>query len=137
MDLKRTCALCGLRPARYVCSRCGKTVCEGCFDTSLWLCTACLEELRPAEARVTGPWSPVLSRWLPIGMALVMVGAILMVISFLLSGQPGILLVFPFVVVMAGAPMPVITYALLALALALMVLMCLLALWTFRPVQRT
>ena len=109
-------------------------VCEACFDTSYWLCLNCLRAVGPPGGPIAQAWP--MPKWFVVGLALVLLGSMMLAISFLLSGQQGVLLIFPFLVVVGG-PSPVLSYALLVLAVALIALMGFLALWTIRLVQRT
>ena len=38
-----TCSICGVKPAKYKCKRCGRHVCEDDYDPETGLCSVCLE----------------------------------------------------------------------------------------------
>ena len=40
----RTCKICNLRDAKYICRECGGDICEYDFDTFNWLCIECIEK---------------------------------------------------------------------------------------------
>ncbi len=40
----RTCKICGIRDAKYICRECGGDICEYDFDTFNWLCIECIEK---------------------------------------------------------------------------------------------
>ena len=123
-----TCELCGERPARFVCSRCGRAVCPSCFKPSAWLCARCYEEAvgkaRPALAPV-GVLGPEAMRWVIAGSALVFLGFILLLIASTISGK-GAVVIFPLPVVFVGdlvlfVALLMVTLLFVALFLALVI----------------
>jgi uncharacterized membrane protein len=38
----KLCEICGSNAATYVCSECGRSVCDQCFESDGWICSACL-----------------------------------------------------------------------------------------------
>lgn len=49
MSRIRSCKICGLRDAKYICKECGGDTCEYDFDTINWLCIECVDEYRGRE----------------------------------------------------------------------------------------
>ena len=49
----KTCEICGVREAKFVCSECGREVCPIDFDTSRWICIDCINKLKLEERRPT------------------------------------------------------------------------------------
>ena len=94
------CQICGKRPARFICSRCGRQVCERCFDTTTWLCSSCLEEVATTHGVPTVPSLPI--GWLLLGFLLFSVGVVLMALGAALAGSSGVIVVFPFFFMLSG-----------------------------------
>ena len=128
-----TCELCGERPAKFVCSRCGKAVCERCFDPAAWLCASCLKEVATVPAGLT--FTPALPlSWLAVGFALFLIGAVLIALGAILSGAQGVLIIFPFFFIGWPARAPPVVLALMLLSIAFLIVIFLAALkWFSSP----
>ena len=113
--MRPLCQICGKRPARFICSRCGRQVCERCFDATTWLCSSCLEEAAAARGVPVAPSLPV--GWLLLGFLLFSVGVVLMALGAALAGYSGVLVVFPFFFMLSG-----VTNLMIWLMVALLVL---------------
>ena len=98
--MRPLCQLCGKRPARFICSRCGRQVCERCFDTTTWLCSPCLEEAAATHRVPMVPSLPI--GWLLLGFLLFSVGVVLMALGAALAGSSGVIVVFPFFFMLSG-----------------------------------
>jgi len=108
---KVPCDICGERRAAFVCSRCGRKVCQNCFDASSWLCLYCLKELGKARQRpIEFP-----AGLLVLAVALFLIGALLIAVGAMMSGPPAVWFWPPFFFVMTGST--AIAFAILALVL--------------------
>ncbi len=117
------CEVCGRKQALFVCSRCGRKVCRSCFDPITWMCSSCREAMGLTPA--PGPGLPF--SWLAAGLALIFLGSLLTALGFLLAGQQGFVVVFPFFV-LAGGPAPaylIILFAVMALLVVLLLIVML------------
>jgi len=105
------CEICHINDAKYVCSDCGRKVCENCFDPYSWLCIQCLEKRKPTkllttygEERKMNSTYPIIVKSTIIGFIMIFIGAIIIMFSSLLMGgkiSTGII-IFPFI------PLPLI-----------------------------
>ena len=102
-----TCELCGERPARFVCSKCGRAVCPSCFRPSAWLCARCYEE---AVGKARPALGPEAMRWVIAGLVLVALGFILLLVASTISGKAAVVIL----------PLPVAFVGDLALFVALL-----------------
>ncbi|HID16894.1 TPA: DUF131 domain-containing protein [Candidatus Bathyarchaeota archaeon] len=84
--IRRTCEVCLKNQARYVCERCGRAVCDSCFDLDLWVCASCgMASLQPAT--VGGrPASSFAFKFIILGFALVFAGLIIAFFAILSTG---------------------------------------------------
>lgn len=83
----KTCAICGKRPARYVCQECGRGVCEVCFEPQTWLCSDCYRSLKPQfQALKKFAW-PIPFKLFFLGFFVILIGTVLVVIAAILSGE--------------------------------------------------
>ena len=83
----KTCAICGKRPARYICQECGGGVCEVCFEPQTWLCSDCYKSLKPqAQALKKFAW-PIPFKLFFLGFFLMVIGTVLVAIAAILSGE--------------------------------------------------
>jgi uncharacterized membrane protein len=114
-----TCELCGQRVASYVCQSCGRAVCDNCFSSPEWSCTACLGRTRATDSE-SEPM-PLQLSWLSllflVAFAAIFVGILLMSLGSLsnLSGASSgaIILLGPIPIVLGNGPysLPLIVLA--------------------------
>ena len=75
----RICEICGKRPAKYVCQRCGALACEYDFDLSSGFCINCVKEMGiETYPKFLGSTAFII---LMLGIALTIIGFILMASS--------------------------------------------------------
>jgi len=117
----KNCEVCGINPAVYVCSECGRSVCHQCFEPRSWLCYDCYYKKRqePIQRDVETPVSfPLFMKVFLAGFLLIFLGVIILMIAGLMGGisQSYGLVVFI-------GPIPIILgagkYSLLAILLAI------------------
>ena len=94
----KICEICGQQTAKYVCSDCGKSVCENCFIPERWLCIECYrkrtEAPRPIQLHNTVPYKLFLA-----GFILTAIGSILIAFAPLFGASfqgGGFVWIFPF-----------------------------------------
>ncbi len=90
------CSVCGREGADILCGRCGRVVCEGCYDDGAGMCVRC-------TSRSRGRGGPSRPRLLAGGLALILLGLMVTSWSFILSGEATVVL-FPFVLSGLNAP---------------------------------
>lgn len=94
------CEICGGLKAYFVCSRCGRDVCSGCFHPKSCLCSLCAntEKIGKPSALTTGDLFSAFGRLFPLGIAFIFAGMILTVIASILSAPSGggFVIIFPF-----------------------------------------
>ena len=130
--MKAVCEICGERPAAFVCSVCGRKVCADCFDMATWTCSSCRQKLSPPASLPHQLGLP--TDWLALGIALLLIGSLLMALGVFLSGQAkGFLFVFPFFVFASSAMPSYVFPALLVLSVAFILAVFLAFLKWFAP----
>jgi len=92
----KICEICGQQTAKYVCSDCGKSVCENCFIPERWLCVECYRKRTEAPRPVhnTVPYKLFLA-----GFTLTAIGSILIAFAPLFGTSfqgGGFVWIFPF-----------------------------------------
>lgn len=89
------CDICHLGQARFVCRECGSRLCNQCFDSSTDLCVVCKA---PYVQRTRT--SSLVGLVVPLGIALIFVGIVLMMVGALMSTEPGegLVILFPFLI---------------------------------------
>ena len=97
------CSICGSEGAYFVCSRCGRLVCQECFDYEKGLCIICSEKGSALKALNLNP-SILLNKTAMLGVAFILAGVLLITAaSFLYAGGgEGTLIIFPFLVKISG-----------------------------------
>lgn len=118
------CEICGERGSKYVCQKCGRRVCELCFNPYSWVCTECYSKtgLQIAEEH-TGIELPV--KLFIIGFIAMFIGVILIIIGSLALGAnvSGGIVIFPFIPVVFGFGPEATLMAIIAIVIALIVAM--------------
>mgnify|MGYP000138425101 CR=1 FL=1 len=107
------CEVCGERKALYVCSSCGRAVCQECFHRDLWLCDPCYKVRASSYGEASIGLNTLL---LPVGLMLTLIGIVLMMLSFV-EGE-GLFIIFPFGVIYGGRgfePLPILLILLMIL----------------------
>ncbi|MFA5887583.1 MAG: B-box zinc finger protein [Candidatus Nanoarchaeia archaeon] len=46
MERLMTCNICGKKLGKFTCMKCGRLVCEDCFDVSKGLCKGCISRFK-------------------------------------------------------------------------------------------
>jgi len=92
----KICEICGQQTAKYVCSDCGKSVCENCFIPERWLCIECYRKRTEATKLIhnTVPYEFFLA-----GFILTAIGSILLAFAPLFGASfqgGGFIWIFPF-----------------------------------------
>ena len=83
----RICEICGVNPAMYVCSNCGRNVCSQCFEKNSWLCIECYNK-RDQSFKEEIPWIsyPLFIKIFLIGFLLAFLGMIILMVAGLMEG---------------------------------------------------
>jgi uncharacterized membrane protein len=128
----RTCELCLRNQAKYVCGKCGRAVCEFCFNSYLWLCLKC--EGEQAQPIVKSSPGFDIFKFMFIGFTLIFVGILIMFIAFLLSNASGegVILFFgpiPFILSFGRENAQTLTFSVAFISLILLII---LAIFLFR-----
>jgi len=117
----KICEICGSNPATYVCSECGRSVCNQCFDHDSWLCRDCHRKEKQEYAQRDFEDSsafPLFMKVFLAGFFLIFLGTILLMIAGLIGGISQ-----SFGLVVFIGPIPIILgageYSLLAVLLAI------------------
>ena len=104
----RSCEICGERPAKYVCQKCSRNVCQVCFEKATWLCRDCNGQIKEASSTPEFGQSESLFKLLTMGFFLVFIGMILVAVSFVFSGGTasfgGIVFVGPLPIIIGAGP---------------------------------
>jgi uncharacterized membrane protein len=97
------CEVCGVRSSRYVCQKCGRRVCESCFNPYSWVCSECYSGAEPQVAEEHRGMELPLKLFI-IGFIVIFVGMMIMAISSLMLGArvSGGVIIFPFI------PLPIV-----------------------------
>ncbi|MEM2136799.1 MAG: B-box zinc finger protein [Candidatus Methanomethylicia archaeon] len=94
------CEICGLREARYVCSECGRRVCEECLEPNEWKCIKCIE-CGEREFIGIGDYenTEILWKTTLIGFIIIFIGIILIMVSSIIMGGTvaGGIIILPFI----------------------------------------
>lgn len=108
--------MCSKRPAKYVCQKCERIICEECLETQTWVCSNCYAHLKE-EPREFGMSQSSFFKLFLFSFLLIFIGVICIVISAVLLETPvsaGVVLIFgPLPIILGTEP-----YATLALVLA-------------------
>lgn len=81
--IRRTCEVCLKNQAKYVCEKCGRAVCDSCFDLDLWVCASCMmASFQPARKPTPSP----AFKFIILGFALFFVGLAMAFFAALLTG---------------------------------------------------
>lgn len=103
----QTCKLCGEQPAKYVCQKCGRQVCEDCLNPTMWMCKECFTQSSEAIISPRDSWLTPFKLFL-IGFYTISIGTILIMVSILLSkatlnmGSGIVIWLFPFPPLIVG-----------------------------------
>jgi len=124
------CDICGIRDARYICSKCERRVCEKCFNTQFWICSKCESQNYPTY---TEGWKTVdtIMKTFTIGFIIIIIGMILIMLSqIIVGGAFGGIIIFPFIPIiffqnLEGAS------AILFTLLMMIAMIILIALWVY------
>jgi len=83
----RICEICGVNPAMYVCSNCGRNVCSQCFEKNSWLCIECYNK-RNQSFKEEMLWTsyPLFIKIFLIGFLLAFLGMIILMVAGLMEG---------------------------------------------------
>ena len=116
----RICEICGVNPAMYVCSNCGRNVCSQCFEKSSWLCIECYNK-RDQSFKEEMLWTsyPLFIKIFLIGFLLAFLGMIILMVAGLMEGvsqASGIIVFIGPIPIMLGVGKP----SLLAIFLAIL-----------------
>ena len=104
------CEVCGSRKSRYVCSRCGRRVCEQCFDPKTWLCKMCAQAKGWEHVEPRAPQLDLVTKLFALSFLLIFAGFALIFLSALLtipSGETSFGFVFfigPIPIAFGGGP---------------------------------
>lgn len=129
----KLCEICGVRPAKYVCQRCGAAVCEHDFDLEHGLCSKCLMEVGGVrEAKLLSlPFKMFI-----LGIAATFIGFILMMVSLFLGymGTPnisggGIVMIGPIPFIFGFGGERKLILIILGVLIAVLIIIQVLALW--------
>lgn len=94
------CEICGLREAKYVCSKCGRRVCEDCLEPNEWKCIKCIESGEGGFIEIGGDEkTEILWKTTLIGFVIIFIGIILIMISSIIMGGTisGGIIILPFI----------------------------------------
>jgi len=116
----RICEICGVNPAMYVCSNCGRNVCSQCFEKNSWLCIECYNK-RNQSFKEEMLWTsyPLFIKIFLIGFLLAFLGMIILMVAGLMEGvsqSPGLIVFIGPIPIMLGVGKP----SLLAIFLAIL-----------------
>ena len=133
------CEICHKRKAKYVCSECGRKVCEDCFDTDSWLCVDCLK--RNIGIRKEELWEPISKipltiKIILIGFITTFIGAMILMAASLqgVSDISGGIIIFPFLPIplIIGKGIGGITIIIIGIIAALIFLAPMILWWIWR-----
>jgi len=86
----KLCAVCGKRPARYVCQECGRNVCELCLEPQTWLCSECYKRIEREVPRIETerilPFRLSFMKIFIFSFLLIFIGMVILMIAALISG---------------------------------------------------
>ena len=118
--MRKVCEICGINPAMYICSECGRSICSLCFERERWLCRDCYQKRQEHGQQDFEDSSafPLFMKVLLAGFLLIFLGMIVLIISGLMGGASQ-----SFGLVVFIGPIPIILgagkYSLLAILLAI------------------
>jgi len=116
----RICEICGVNPAMYVCSNCGRNVCSQCFEKNSWLCIECYNKRNQGfKEEVLWTSYPLFIKIFLIGFLLAFLGMIILMVAGLMEGvsqSSGIIVFIGPIPIMLGVGKP----SLLAIFLAIL-----------------
>lgn len=119
--IRRTCEVCLKNQAKYVCKKCGRAVCDSCFDLNLWVCASC--RMVPFQL-ARKPASNSAFKFVILGFALFFVGLAMAFFAALSTGlgEGGFIFFFGPVPIILGSDggLPFLLIALAALVLILL-----------------
>jgi uncharacterized membrane protein len=124
------CEICGIRDAKYVCSKCGRRVCGECFNTQLWMCKECIDKNHPTY--IEG-WrvADTLMKTFTIGFIVTLIGIILIMLSqMMIGGAFGGVIIFPFIPIIFFQKLEGAT-AILFTLLMIIAMIILIAIWVY------
>jgi len=128
----RVCQICSERPAKYVCQKCGRIICEVCLEPQSWFCSDCYGHLK-AQSMEFGCFQSFFFKLFILSFLLIFVGVIFIIVSAVLEGtlnSAGVILILgPLPIILGTGP-----YATLALVLA--VILTILSIVTFLVFRR-
>ena len=131
------CDICGSEGAYFVCSRCGRTVCQECFDYEKGLCIICSKKGSILKVLNSNP-SIFLNKTVMLGVALILAGILLITAasSLYAGGGEGTLIIFPFLVKISGTAALILTVIYVAISILMVFLPWILISRRFRAVER-
>ena len=116
----RICEICGVNPAMYVCSNCGRNVCSQCFEKNSWLCIECYNKRNQSfKEEILWTSYPLFIKIFLIGFLLAFLGMIILMVAGLMEGMSqssGIIVFIGPIPIMLGVGKP----SLLAIFLAIL-----------------
>ena len=116
----RICEICGVNPAMYVCSNCGRNVCSQCFEKNSWLCIECYNKRNQSfKEEILWTSYPLFIKIFLIGFLLAFLGMIILMVAGLMEGvsqSSGIIVFIGPIPIMLGVGKP----SLLAIFLAIL-----------------
>jgi len=105
------CAVCGTRPATYICQNCGRAICTNCIDARTLNCYDCASKAttRPAEGEYSQPMHfSAASLLLMIAFAAIFVGTLLVALGSVgnLGSSSGgaVILIGPIPIILGSGP---------------------------------
>jgi len=129
--LSSLCEVCGVKDSRFVCSSCGRRVCEDCVDLDAWICARCSRQARRKEELEATPIGVRVASLphilLLIGLVTVALGTAILFVAVVLAGggisAGGVVFVGPIPIIFGsgGDPALIALVSLLAVAAMLAV----------------
>ena len=142
--MRKICEICGVNPAMYVCSECGRNVCPQCFKLDKWICSDCYRKSEEDHVQNIFEKSfsfPLFTKIFLAGFLLIFLGMIILMIAGLMGG-----LSQSFGLIVFIGPIPIILgagkYSLLAIILAVLltvmgiILFVIFRKWRFQEVSQ-
>jgi uncharacterized membrane protein len=104
----RSCEICGVRPAKYVCQECSRNNCQACFEPNNCVCRDCYGRSRGADSSREYVQSKTFFRLFLVGCFLVFVGTVFLMVSTVFFGATanfaGVIFVGPIPIVIGAGP---------------------------------
>lgn len=88
----KVCEVCLKNQAKYVCSRCGKIICEDCFNPYSWSCIKCEELQTSLITKQSSSFNPF--KFIFLGFTLIFIGILIMFLAALLTGLSNSFIIF-------------------------------------------